>query len=77
MKIIAATPEHPLTTLEKIRNKRHYLLLDSDWTQNNDSPLSDDKKDEWKIYRQQLRDLPEKYTDEDNFSDVLWPTEPE
>ena len=77
MKIIAPTPEHPLTTLEKIRNTRHYLLADCDWTTNNDSPLTESKQEEWKTYRQLLRDLPANYTDEDSFSDVLWPEQPE
>ena len=46
---------------ERLREKRNRLLTDSDWTQFADSPLSDDKKAEWKTYRQALRDLPTKY----------------
>ena len=41
----------------KLREKRNQLLTDSDWTVMPDSPLSDSKKDEWKTYRQALRDL--------------------
>ena len=40
------------------REIRNALLLDSDWTQFTDSPLTDAKKTEWKTYRQALRDMP-------------------
>jgi len=55
-----------------IRPKRDELLLKSDWTQNTDSPLSYEKKEEWKTYRQLLRDLT-LHSDPEN---VNWPTEP-
>ena len=76
MPIYAATPDNPLTTTQKIRNNRLYLLMDCDWTVAVDSPLSDSKKAEWVTYRQALRDLPSSYTDSDNYSDVVFPTEP-
>lgn len=40
-----------------IEIKRNNKLRDSDWTQFNDSPLTDTKKAEWATYRQQLRDF--------------------
>ena len=43
--------------LSLLRIDRNNLLKDSDWTVLPDSPLSDIKKDEWKIYRQALRDI--------------------
>ena len=69
-------PEDPLTTLESIRNNRMYMLRSCDWTQTEDSPLTDAKKAEWATYRQALRDLPSSYTDEDDYADVVFPTEP-
>ena len=48
--------------LQQIRNIRSGLLLQSDWTQGNDSPLTDSKKAEWRTYRQQLRDFPASWT---------------
>ena len=60
-----------------IRNVRNGLLEESDWTQVNDSALSDAKKAEWTTYRQALRDLPSQYTDSDNFDDVVFPTQPD
>jgi hypothetical protein len=40
-----------------LKTVRGILLDGSDWTQVADSPLSDDIKEEWKIWRQNLRDL--------------------
>jgi hypothetical protein len=60
-----------------MKQRRKLELIDSDWTQGADSPLSDSKKAEWQTYRQQLRDLPSNYssaiTDRDSIS---WPTKP-
>jgi len=64
-------------TLEILRLKRDALLTESDWTQVNDSPLTDAKKAEWATYRQALRDLPSQYTDNDNIDDVVFPTQPD
>ena len=75
--IYAPTPESPLTTTQKIRNQRLFMLRDCDWTVVADSPLSDAKKAEWSTYRQALRDLPSQYTDSDNFDDVVFPTQPD
>jgi hypothetical protein len=54
-----------------MRLKRDSLLLQSDWTQMPDSPLTDSKKAEWATYRQQLRDFPATWTPADtaNFPD--------
>ena len=66
-----------------LRIKRDSLLSQSDWTQGSDSPLSDSKKAEWKIYRQALRDLPKTANpklDDTKFlldnSSVTFPTKP-
>jgi len=63
--------------LEILRLKRDTLLTESDWTQVNDSPLSDTKKAEWATYRQELRDLPSSYQSTTNFDDVVFPTQPD
>jgi hypothetical protein len=56
--------------LSATRTKRNSLLKLSDWVET--SSLSDEKKEEWRVYRQALRDLPESVTDHD----VVYPTEP-
>jgi len=63
--------------LFKLRSKRDKQLLASDWTQFNDSPLSDAKKQEWATYRQALRDLPSTHQTTNNIDDVIFPTIPE
>jgi len=70
-------PEPIEYALLAIRVRRRILLSNCDWTQANDSPLSDTKKAEWATYRQALRDLPSNYTDTDEASKVEWPEEPE
>lgn len=56
-----------------IRIKRDQLLVNSDWTQLPDSPFITEKKTEWNIYRQQLRDLP--FTCDP--TNPIWPIPPE
>ena len=64
------------------RLERNRRLSESDWTQNNDSPLTSDKKTEWATYRQALRDLPASSTPklgdmgELLLSSVTWPSKP-
>jgi hypothetical protein len=55
--------------------KRDKLLTESDWTQGNDSPLSDDAKAEWATYRQALRDITA-HANFPNLEDADWPTKP-
>ena len=63
-------------TLEILRLKRDALLTESDWTQVNDSPLTDAKKAEWATYRQALRDLPSLHESTTNIDSVIFPTQP-
>lgn len=59
--------------LELVRLGRNDKLSKSDWTQGNDSPLSDENKTLWNTYRQELRDITK---DLSNPFIVPWPTEP-
>lgn len=63
--------------LENIRVTRDYRLQMSDWTQMPDSPLSAERKGEWAIYRQALRELPQTYADVASLEDVTFPEPPE
>ena len=47
----------PVVELLMLREERNKKLAATDWTQFNDSPLSDSKKTEWSTYRQALRDI--------------------
>lgn len=58
-----------------MRQKRNALLKDSDWAVAPDSPLSAEKQEQWKTYRQALRDLPA-CTHADCYHNITWPTKP-
>lgn len=60
-------------TLAKIRHKRNQFLFESDWTQSRDVFLPNDE--EWKKYRQELRDITENLVVEIDM-DLKWPTKP-
>lgn len=56
-----------------IRAARDSLLASADWTQIQDSPLTDAEKIAWADYRQALRDVPEQA----GFPDTVdWPIAP-
>lgn len=65
---VADTPNEKVV----VRGKRDALLNKYEWTVASPD-LTDDKKAEWKTYRQALRDLP----DQSGFPwDITWPTKP-
>ena len=56
-----------------IRRERDRLLTETDWMTFADSPaLSDD----WKTYRQTLRDLPNAQKAKTTYASITWPTKP-
>jgi hypothetical protein len=63
--------------MTQIRGVRNVLLAKSDWTQMPDSPLSEDDKVYWQIYREELRDLAFVKEGVSNVENVSWPTPPE
>ena len=64
----------------EFRSIRDNLLWKCDWTQNPDSPLTEEKKLEWAVYRQLLRDLTQNVTDPKpmvlNLNHLSWPIPP-
>jgi hypothetical protein len=46
-----------------LRSIRDYRLLVCDWTQLPNAQLTDEQKQAWEIYRQELRDLPDNIDD--------------
>ena len=54
-----------------VRSQRDQILSRSDWTQIPDVPEA--IQSAWKTYRQQLRDIPENFTD---MKSLTWPTQP-
>lgn len=75
----ADTPNAELQAMciATLRDLRNELLLECDWTQTGDTPLTDSKKAEWATYRQALRDLPSSHTTITDITSVNWPSPPE
>ena len=56
-----------------VRLERNKILSDTDHLIQSDYPISDEKKQEIKVYRQALRDIPQ----QDGFPDnIVWPEKP-
>jgi hypothetical protein len=71
-----STPE--VDRMKRFREQRQMLLGQSDWTQLPDNALSKEKREEWKKYRQALRDIPQRYASADlNKVKIEFPTPPE
>jgi hypothetical protein len=71
-KLFQKYPE-PISVNEKwnnVRSERNILLSKSDWTQLDDSK---ENKEDWAIYRQELRDIPQTFSTPDS---VIWPSKP-
>lgn len=73
--LAAAFAKSSILNWTKVGMIRRFLLSDSDWTQTGDAPLSDDEKQNWRTYRQMLRDIPQ---DQSNLpaNEVLFPVTP-
>ena len=62
--------------MREVRVLRNNKLMESDWTQAADSPLTEASIDEWVIYRQALRDVPTNNSSATDTDEVSWPTAP-
>ncbi len=56
-----------------VRSRRNGMLSSCDWTQIGDATLGDHTAEEWRTYRQALKDIPQDYT---RVSEVVWPEDP-
>lgn len=62
--------------VDVLRTHRAQKLADCDWTQQPDAPITPEKKEEWKVYRQTLRDITNNITTVDEAVNFIWPTPP-
>ena len=53
--------------IQDLRNKRNNLLAETDWYSNSDVTMPDNIK----TWRQSLRDLPQTYTTEEEYDELL------
>lgn len=58
-----------------VRYARNQLLFASDWTQLPDAPLTAEQKEQWNLYRQELRDFMEIY-EGTHMEQIVWPLPP-
>jgi hypothetical protein len=56
-----------------LRRQRDLLLNETDWTVLPDSPLSLELREQYLVYRQALRDLPQ---NTNSYETLVWPTRP-
>lgn len=63
--------------MKLVRRSRDQLLNLSDWTQVQDVKLSSEKIQEWKEYRQKLRDLTKEISKGTQYADVTFPDKPQ
>lgn len=61
---------------EQIRFERDQRLAASDWTQMPDVSFEEIIQDEWRIYRQSLREIPQTFSDAETLGNITWPTKP-
>lgn len=62
--------------LNLVRSERSNRLYACDWTQLPDSPLSDEDKELWRTYRQQLRDITNDLSGISSLDEITWPESP-
>tara|TARA_B100000963_G_C22605303_1_gene662192 strand:- start:39 stop:320 length:282 start_codon:yes stop_codon:yes gene_type:complete len=68
----AAAPSETDIKWKQVRNARNRLLRQTDWVVTKASETGVAVSDDWKTYRQALRDVPTQ-SDPDN---ITWPTKP-
>ena len=57
-----------------VRSERNNMIAACDWTQLDDTPMTNTQKQTWAVYRQSLRDI----TAQSGFPwNVVWPNNPE
>jgi hypothetical protein len=70
---LAAQAEATDLDMTMVRSQRDGLLRSADWTQLGDATLGDHTAEEWRTYRQALKDIPQNHT---RVSTVVWPEDP-
>ena len=72
-----SNPTNDQIAMQFVRNLRNNLIRDTDWMAGSDVNMTD----EWRAYRQALRNLPANCTpaldENENLTGVEWPTKPE
>ena len=62
-----------IISMHDTKHAANRILKETDWTQLEDAPFTDSDKNLWKIYRQELRDVPSQIGFPTN---IIWPSKP-
>ena len=73
--LAAAFANTAILNWTKVALIRNFLLMESDWTQLRDAPITTEQKAQWVKYRQKLRDIPAEQ-EKKNASLVVFPITP-
>ena len=73
--LAAAFANTAILNWTKVALIRNFLLMESDWTQLGDAPVTTEQKAQWVKYRQKLRDIPAEQ-EKKNASLVVFPITP-
>ena len=73
--LAAAFANTAILNWTKVALIRNFLLMESDWTQLGDAPITTEQKAQWVKYRQKLRDIPAEQ-EKKNASLVVFPITP-
>tara|TARA_B100000902_G_scaffold361557_1_gene379111 strand:- start:267 stop:509 length:243 start_codon:yes stop_codon:yes gene_type:complete len=68
------TLDGAIDVMNYIRSWCRDVLQSTDWTQLPDSPLSAENKEKYRVFRQEVRDLPAKYNDDTKLDEIEWPS---
>lgn len=58
---------------QSVRSERDRILYSCDWTQLSDVPLTAEQVEQWRVYRQQVRDV----TNQPDPFNIVWPVAPQ
>jgi hypothetical protein len=66
--------------INELKRQRDIMLFSTDWTQGVDSPLTEEAKVGWAVYRQELRDMFQGHAEDDSeyytTDNGFWPLAP-
>lgn len=66
--------------INELKRQRDIMLFSTDWTQGSDSPLTEEVRTSWAVYRQELRDMFQNHDESDTdyytIDNGFWPSAP-
>ena len=73
----AGEANRPNELFKELRRERNQKLAETDWVSARATDNGSAVPENWRLYRQALRDLPAQYTAESILGEITWPTKPD